>query len=231
MNNLSNYQGYVTGLKKSGLHKGDMIDYIAGIFNNMATRNDSLAFCLRYINPKQPEKIVNEADFRRMLRKSEDKVIRELYFLAQERYKHVSRYRDDRVNQYDKTLTQIEREKLDKKEMKKENFSENEIGMTSNTYDAPEMSMNVQQISNDLVTRLGDVATHLQDLVSNDQIHLNQDQLDAISKLEKYININRSLLVNENDGKIYISPLLETLNSVKDNKAKLLILRAKMFIK
>lgn len=218
MNNLTNYQGYVVGLKKSGLHKGDMIDYIAGIFNNAATRNDCLAFCLRYISPKQPEKIVNEAEFRRMLRRSDDKVIREVFFLAQERYKHVSRYRDDKVDQYDKTLSQIEREKLLKKEMKKESFEEQDY--ISNVIDQ-DYTGNVQKISADLVGRLGDIETHLKDLVSSDQIQLNQDQLDAISRLEKVASLDEKELV----------PLLEKLETINDNKTKLLMLRAKMYMK
>jgi hypothetical protein len=225
MNNLTNYQGYVTGLKKSGLHKGDMVDYIAGIFNNQATRNDCLAFCLRYINPKQPEKIVNEADFRRMLRKSDLKTIREVYFLAQERYKHVSRYRDDRVNQYDKTLSQLDREKQKKEEMKKENFDDQSMNMD---YDTSYDTGNFQQVSTDLVDRLGDIETHLRDLVSSDQIQLNQDQMDAIAKLEK---INKLEAEAINESKETFGSLLETLSTIEDDKVKLLVFRAKMFVK
>lgn len=207
MNNLSNHSNYITGLKKDGLHKADMIDYITGIYNNMATRNDILVFCMRYISPKDPAKIVNEIDLRRLLRKSNIKVIKELFFLAKERYSHVSRYRDDKLDQNDKALSQL----------KKENFDSFEMG--DNDY-----TSNIQDMSNDLVDRLGDVATHLQDLVSSDQLNLSQDHLDAISQLEK-----STLLENVNSSNI-----LETLNvlsSIKDNKTKLLVLRAKMFIK
>lgn len=222
MNNLMNYQGYVTGLKKSGLHKGDMIDYIAGIFNNQATRNDCLAFCLRYINPKQPEKIVNEADFRRMLRQSDLKVIREVFFLAQERYKHVSRYRDDRVDQYDKTLSQIDREKQKKEEMKKESFEDQDTNFDTN-YDTG----NFQQVSTDLVDRLGDLETHLRDLVSSDQIQLSQDQLDAIAKLESWKVVSFEKI---NEAKTF-NTVLECLSTIDDNRTKLLVMKAKMFVK
>jgi hypothetical protein len=212
MNHLNNFQGYVIGLKKSGLHKGDMIDYICGIFNNMATRNDCLAFVLKYINPKQPEKIINETDLRRLLRKSEDNVLREMFALAQERYLHVSRYRDDKVNQYDQTLSQIEKAKK-LKNLTKENLD------TANLGSNVQPNINIKQISSDLVNRLGDLETHLKDLVSANQINISQDQFDAISKLESITDLAKDL-----------EPILETLKTIQDNKTKLLVLNANMYL-
>jgi len=220
MNNIKNFQGYTTSLKKSGLPKNDMIDYIAGIYNNNATRNDCLAFTMRYISPKNPVEIANESEFRRMLKRSDDKSVREMYAIAQERYKHVSRYRDDRVNQYDKTLTQIENEKLNKKDMKKESFEDQEInttdfGMDNNT------GNNIQQVHNDLASKMGDIETHLRDLVSNDQISLNQDQIDAISQMEK---------LSEWDFATDLIPILEKLQTIDDNATKLLVMKANMYL-
>lgn len=209
MNNLTNFNGYVIGLKKSGLVKSDMIDYICNLFQNMTTRNDCLAFCLKYIKPNNPEKIVNEADLRRLLRSSEDKVVRELFALAQERYLHVSRYRDDQVNQYDKTLSQIEKAKK-LKELKKESLDNQTL--TINT---------TKQISSDLVNRLSDIETYLKDLVSTDQIKLNQDQINAISKLEN---------VSPFDFAKDLIPILETIKTIQDNKLKLMVVGANMYL-
>jgi len=217
MNNLMNYKGYVVNLKKSGLPKADMIDYIAGIYSNNATRNDCLAFTLRYISPKKPAKIANESEFRSMLKRSDDKTIRELYAIAQERYKHVSRYRDDRVNQYDKTLTQIENEKIAKKDMKKESFEEQEANMDFST----DNTNNFQQASTDLVSKISDIETHLRDLVSTDSIQLNQDQMDAISQMEK---------LSAWDFATDLIPIFEKLQTIDENKTKLLVLKANMYL-
>lgn len=195
-------KNYVTSLKKDGLHKNDMIDYIVGIFNNNSTKYDCISFCMKYINIKNPNRITKENDLRRLLNNSNDSTIINLFYLAKNRYNHVSRYRDDA-------------------------YMENAVIDTP----IDSYSVDMTNISNDLTDRLNDVANHLQDLVSSNDIQLNQDQLDIISKLENYIKTGNYLKLDESVGKDYFLPLLEKINSINDNTLRILILKSKMYIK
>jgi len=88
---------YIMGTKRSGLPKSDMIDFIAGTFNNEATKYTCLKYVSKYFDEKTVDALSNERILRKLLQNSTEKVVRNIYELCWQDYRHVAQYRDDNL--------------------------------------------------------------------------------------------------------------------------------------
>lgn len=88
---------YIMGTKRTGLPKNNMIDFIAGVFTNEASKYTCLKYVSKYFDEKTTESIVNERRLRRLLHNSTEKVVRNIYELCWQDYKHLAQYREDNL--------------------------------------------------------------------------------------------------------------------------------------
>lgn len=184
-------------MSKTKSTKFHMIDYIVNIFSNNATKADCLKFCLEHLNITNVD-VINEARFRSLLRRSSMKNLTELYYIATERYKHLSRAGYDKLDE-------------------KDSFS------FSDSDDYNDYKQANSDLLSDIGNKIGDLESHLRDLVSTDTFQLNQDQLDAISQLEQFDPTRLTENVSSD-----LKSILNVLGTINDARTKNMALGIKI---
>jgi hypothetical protein len=196
--NLSNY---IMGTKRTGLPKNDMISYILGIFSNEATKNTCLKYVSKYFEEKTVKNILNSENLKKLLYNSNPKIIRNIYELCVQDYKHVAQYRDDSL-----------KPQRPLKVASADGFRYAQYFMTFENYCKQEYETDKLQkdtLTNDLYNKLSDIEDQLknymdQDLepvmVMREKLQLSKKYLNrAIYNLNPTASLNKKVVkINEN---------------------------------
>jgi hypothetical protein len=195
---------YVMGLKRSGLAKADMIDYIAGIFNNEATKYSCLKHVATYFDDKAVEDIANETRLRRLLKNSTEKVVRNIYELCIQEYKHIAQYRDDKLKNHPVGVGRADGNRFADGDSVGGNYSKNFVTfeqfiMKEDSAMVPEAEIDSASLSDDLFNKLSDIENQIKVYVSEYEIDPNYsvEVMESLQKCQRYVR--RAMFnINEN---------------------------------
>lgn len=234
---------YVIGLKRTGLKKPDMIDYIAGIFNNDASRYSCLKFVASYFDDKSITDIADETKLRRLLKNSPENVVRNIYELCIKEYKHLAQYRDDNMPNHPQGVARADGQRFANGDTVGRNFNKNFVTFEQfslkeeKEISAAELDIDTTSaLSNDIFNKLSDIENQIRIYVND--IDSNFMELSEGLKLcQRYIrramyNVNekasfeQSVTLNEQNESPYslqqnIINLIDCMDSSETKNPKI----------
>ena len=218
---------YIMGTKRSGSTKAHMIDYIAGVFNNEASKYSCLKHVAAYFDEKTVEDIANETRLRRLLKNSTEKIVRNIYELCMQEYKHLAQYRDDALPKHPVGVARSDGFRYAEGDVVGGNYSKHFV-----TFEQFTMKEDVNNIAeepigvnyDDIYNRLTDIENQIKVYVSDYEVEaeFNPEIMESLNKCQRFVrraiyNINQNatfereyIAMNESNNTL-------TLDVIKEN--------------